>query len=73
MLDYNQCEITFKALALRKILKLLKRNFAGLYENIDNGLITIAIFRSLDKSSKRKAEHIVFSSRCCSHLLELCC
>ena len=64
---------SLKALALRKILKLLKRNFVGLYETIDDGLITIAIFLSLHDSSKRKAVQIVFSDRYCRHLLKRCC
>ena len=59
MLDYNQCEIIFKALALRKILKLFKRNLVVLYEDVDYGLITISIFCLLDKSSNKKQYALV--------------
>ena len=73
ILDYNYCEITFKALDLRKILKLLRGNCVGIYEKMDDGLITIAIFPSLYESSKRKVTDIVFSDRYCRNLLKLCC
>ena len=53
MLDYNQFEIIFTALALRKVLKLLKSNRIDLYEEIGDGLIRISIFRSICKSSKK--------------------
>ena len=59
MLDYNQCEIIFKALALRKILKLFKGNLVVLYEDVDYGLITISIFCLLDKSSNKKQYALV--------------
>ena len=64
---------SLKALALRKILKLLKRNFVGLYQTIEDGLITIAIYLSLHESSKRKAVQIAFSDRYCRHLLKRSC
>ena len=73
MLDYNQFEIIFTALALRKVLKLLKIDRIDLYEEIDDGLITISIFRSICKFSKKQATLIVFSCRCCKRFLELYC
>ena len=61
MLDYNQFEIIFTALALRKVLKLLKSDRIDLYEEIDDGLITISIFRSICKFSKKTSNaHCLF-------------